>query len=137
MIGAHVEPQRDRDGEPEQPGEEHQRIGFQFERINAASAMNPRPSAVPSRQFPITSAARKAPDSTGERAREQHALVPVDRDAHAERPRRLGVLAARAQSQSPPGRFSEYQTGITMSAATITIGDRPSNARIQAAWERR
>ena len=39
------------------------RIGFQFDRINAASAMNPSPSVCPSRQFPITSEARNAPES--------------------------------------------------------------------------
>ena len=39
------------------------RIGFQFDRISAASAMNPRPSVWPSRQLPMTSDARNAPDS--------------------------------------------------------------------------
>ena len=77
------------------------RIGFQFDRISAASAMNPSPSVWPSRQFPITSDGEERARQAGERTREQHALVAVQRDADAERARGLGVLAARTQSQPP------------------------------------
>ena len=36
--------------------------GFQFERIKAASEMNPSPRVCPSRQLPMISEARNAPD---------------------------------------------------------------------------
>ena len=97
-----VEPQRIATANPNSQAKNISRIGFQFDRINAARAMNPRPGAVPSRQLPTTSAARNAPDAPAN-APEQHSLVPVDRDADAERARGLGVLAARAQAEAPPG----------------------------------
>ena len=39
------------------------RFGFQFDRISAASAMNPRPGVCPSLQLRSTSTARNAPAS--------------------------------------------------------------------------
>ena len=53
------------------------RIGFQFDRISAASAMNPSPSVWPSLQLSTDLDRQERAGQPGERARQQHALVAI------------------------------------------------------------
>src|SRR5262245_22538042 len=129
MIGALLSRSGIATANPNSQAKNISRTGFQFDRISAASAMNPRPGAVPSRQLPTTSAARNAPDAPANAPesstpwyRYTGTLTPSDRVASGFSPHDRRRRPHRV-------RFSEYHTGNTMSAATITIGDSPSNAR--------
>ena len=106
------------------------RFGFQFDRISAASAMNPRPSGLSLAPVLVDLDRQERAGEPGERAGEHHAL----RSGAARPARRASVVAsgfspARPQPQAPPRPVQRRTTPGTPSGTRRSpSGDMSWNA---------